>query len=96
MSEPPVVQHHVSLPACVSLTISFNDHAAVYEPVAEWVADEANRLYWVSDEERQKAIATDSVWVCQWYPRTPVGFRTLAASSFDALMAALRTEANKP
>ena len=92
MNDLPVVQRHASLPACVSLTISFNDHAAVYEPVAEWVADEANRLDWVSDQERQNAIATDSVWVCQWYPRTPVGFRTLAASSFETLMAALRAE----
>jgi hypothetical protein len=79
-------------PPCVSLTISFNDHATLYQTVAEWIADADmnNGQDWVSEDEKQRAIATDSVWVCQWYPDTPVGFCSLAASSFEALMRGVR------
>jgi len=79
----------------VSLTIHFNEHANLYETVEAWIIDaEESECYfsWVSLDERQRAIETDSVWICQWYPQTPVGFCALAASTFEALMAAV----NKP
>lgn len=73
-----------------SLIISFNDeHAPNYDTAEEW-GEYHDLRDWVSEEEREKAIATNSVWTCQWYPDTPVGFYLLRASSLPALIAALR------
>lgn len=81
-----------------SLTISFNDaHAPNYQTAQEWSDDEPpfadyNDLEdWPSAEDREKALATNSVWSCQWYPNTPVGFNRLYASSLPTLVAALRS-----
>lgn len=81
-------------PSCVHLGIQFNQHAVYYQTAEEWLADQddgSDRCWfdWVSDEERQKALASGRVWTCQWYQDTPVGFSALAASSFEALMAAV-------
>lgn len=85
-----------------SLTIGFNDdHACNYATAQEWHDEwgqygggaDDDRIDWVSEEERQKAIANNSVWTCQWYPHTPVGFHCVGASSLDALLAHLRREA---
>jgi hypothetical protein len=44
----------------------------------------------VSVEEWHKALAEDSVWILHWYPDTPVGFYRMAASSLEALEAAVK------
>ena len=78
-----------------SLTISFNeDHACNYETANQWrdYSDPESRIDWVSEEEREKALAENSVWTCQWYPNTPVGFNCIGASSLTALIAALTTK----
>lgn len=49
-------------------------------------------LEWASDEEREKAIATNEIWELHWYPDTPVGFCSVFASSFGALVAWLERE----
>lgn len=73
-----------------SLAIEFNNHACNYCSVAEAVGE--RDLYdfgtWASEDEKQKAIATDSVWSIHWYPLTPVGFRCILASSLEVAMAA--------
>lgn len=83
--------NHTKFPRCVSLSITFNDHALNYQSVAQWVseAEELAWFEWVSPDERQRAIEHDSVWTCRWYPDTPVGFCALAASTFEALMTAV-------
>jgi hypothetical protein len=77
-----------------SLSISFNDlNAPNYQTVAEsaesgmpgWPEDEE----WVSPEEKQRAIANNSMWTLQWYPDTPIGFQRLAASSLAVMLAAI-------
>lgn len=76
-----------------SLTISFNDqNAPNYKSVGghlEYYPDADEDAEWVSDEERVKAIETNSWWSAQWYPDTPVGFCSISASSLQALLAAL-------
>ncbi len=68
--------------------ITFNDHAANYRTAAQWwdEADEHARDFadWVSDEERDRALATNSVWCIQVYPETPIGFVAWWASTFEA------------
>lgn len=83
----PQVHRQPGFPSCVELSINFNEHAGVYESAEDWLKD--NEVDWVSPEERQKAIDTDSIWSCQWYPITPIGFCKLAASDFNTLMNAV-------
>jgi hypothetical protein len=78
-----------------SLTLTHNDHKSVYETVAERVADDpyySDAVHWVSEEQRQKAIASNEMWTLHWYPRTPVGFCVLHACDLDVLLKA----ANSP
>jgi hypothetical protein len=70
------------------INISFNDHASHYETADQWWANagEYARGFadWVSDEERERALALNSVWLVQVYPNNPNGFVSFWASSFDA------------
>lgn len=71
-----------------SLHLTHNDHKSVYETAAQWAAN--NDVYehyeWVSDEQREKALATDSVWTLQWYPATPVGFYAVCGADLEAVL----------
>lgn len=75
-----------------SLILSFNEACAPnYQTVRE-IEDEAEKqddihqFDWVSEEERQKAIESNSMWGLQYYPNTPNGFYAIAASSIEALI----------
>lgn len=68
-----------------SIAITFNEHEAYYAAAGERCEDPGD---WVSEEERQKAIETNSVWSLSWYPDTPVGFFVVTASSLEAVLAA--------
>lgn len=76
-----------------SLTIGFNDsNAPNYNTVKAYLEgwpDGADHTDWVSEEERAKAIETNSWWNAHWYPDTPVGFCSISASSLPALLTAL-------
>ena len=81
------------------LTISFNDeHACNYNVAADWddyrADNEDSRIDWVSEEERRKAVATNSVWIIQWYPSTPVGFYAVGASTLEAAIAHVLKESS--
>lgn len=95
----PTVKHQKGFPACVNLRLDFNPHAVDYQSVTEWLAEfegDDCPFEWVSAAERQRAIDTDSVWVCHWYPDTPVGFRALVASTFETLMVAVNATGSVP
>jgi len=68
------------------LYLSHNDHRDYYETVEEYY----NREQFISDQEWEKAVATDSVWTLQWYPDTPVGFYIVSASTLEAIEAKLK------
>lgn len=79
-----------------SLTISFNDcNAPNYMTVRDYLAGEGpgSDTDWVSDEERVRAIETNSWWTAHWYPHTPVGFHSFSAASLPTLVATLADEA---
>jgi hypothetical protein len=75
-----------------TLQLTHNDHKSYYRTVAECIEDGSfgysDADAWVSDEQKQKAIATNDAWMLQWYPDTPVGFCLLMAADLDALLAA--------
>lgn len=88
----PTQKQNTGFPPCIALTVEFNPQAVYYQTVAQWIQERVDGVgepQWVSDEERARAIAQETLWVCQWYPSTPIGSCELAASSFEALMAAV-------
>lgn len=74
------------------LFLSHNEHRDYYQSLPAWLeeqfpdGDEAE--FWVSPEERAKAIATDECWELHWYPETPIGSHRLLASSLEVLLQA--------
>lgn len=77
-----------SLPThAAGLMLSHNEHRSFYESVEQWIQDKP--FDWVSEDERAQAVETDNVWVLHWYPATPVGFHSIAASSLAALLQAV-------
>lgn len=87
----------MKLPRHIALSISHNEHAGNYQTVAEYIGLGSERYSprdafddeWAAPGEKEKAVATNELWECTWNPRTPVGSCFLAASTLDALLAAL-------
>lgn len=73
-----------------SLHLDFNDHHADYIEAKDLGKQFLERTHtsWVSPEERDRAMATDSVWTLHWYPDTQVGFYSVSASSLKAVLEA--------
>lgn len=78
------------------LHISHNQHHGYYETVEQALSAPPGHFSTYSrddfpdEAEIAKAIATDSVWMIQWYPDTPVGFcRSCASTLSRALLEAL-------
>lgn len=76
-----------------SLTLTHNEHKSYYRTVAESVADEDHgyKDCWVSEEQKQKAVALNECWTLQWYPDTPNGFCLLSAADLDVLLQKARS-----
>ena len=68
------------------LTLEHNPQLGVYESVSQY-AEHHFMLYEWPPGERDKAIATNELWVMQWYPDTPIGSYVCAASTLEALLA---------
>jgi len=77
-----------------SLSITWNEHACNYCTVEKWLTEYGTDIKdddFVSLEEKQKAIETNSLWCAHWYPDTPVGFYHIYASTFEALLSGLES-----
>ena len=74
------------------LSITHNPNKNSYETVDEylfsWTHIFGHKFFaeWVNEDERALAIATNELWVMQWYPLTPNGFCAIAAASLGALL----------
>lgn len=67
--------------------LGFNGHTAYYESPADYYSNQPGAVpSWPSEEEKNKAFSENSVWTLQWYPRTPISFYLIAASSLPALI----------
>jgi hypothetical protein len=69
-----------------SLSITCNNQNSSYETVAKALENEN----WFSDEdfvpgEKEKCVATNTIWTLQYYPSTPVGFCLIHASTWQAI-----------
>lgn len=78
-----------------SLHLEHNPHKAYYLTVQQSINDGDHGFRddcWVSEEQKQKAIATNDCWTLQWYPNTPVGFLMMSAADLDVLLNAAKKE----
>lgn len=72
------------------LTIEHDPHRGGYQTVAGWLAGIEGEPDWPGGTEaRERAIASGTLWTCQWYPDTPIGSRWIAAPTLAELLAAL-------
>ena len=73
-----------------SLHLTFNEeNGPDYQSVEDLVThprSNASEIQWISAEEKIKACKENKIWTLRWYPRTPIGFSTLSASSLSALL----------
>jgi hypothetical protein len=69
-----------------SLSITHNQHKDYYQRVEELYSDDRFADSWISDLQKQKAIANQDVWEMQWYPDTPIGFYHILGADLDALL----------
>lgn len=73
------------------LSLTHNEHKSSYQTIEEYFENCLNCSEdWISKEQREKAIAQDSVWKLQWYPDTPIGSYNLLACDLDVLLAAAK------
>lgn len=70
----------------VSLSLTHNEYKNYYLSIEDAVKEIDTGQFWVSSDERTFALATGDIWEMQWYPRTPIGFYKLAASSLHAVL----------
>lgn len=66
-----------------SMHITHNDHKSNYQSLDEYLTDNSELFTLESEEARARAVATDEIWVLQWYPDSPVGFCIVAAPTFE-------------
>lgn len=85
-----------------SLTLSLNDGSAHnYQSVRQllsepgYYASRDEEPDWVSEDSRERAIATNRMWVLHWYPNTPVGSHDVAAATLSEIVDYLRRETNR-
>lgn len=70
-----------------SLHLTHNQHKAYFDTVNDSIdKDEHGYRDWISEEQKQKAIATNECWTLQWYPDTPGGFFIMSAADLDELL----------
>lgn len=78
-----------------SLSISFNTCWGYYQTVKSAIEEgraNGQEFDFVSEEDKQRCIETESLWHVQYYPRTPVGFNDVYASSLDIALDYLLTD----
>jgi len=75
-----------------ALTLQHNDHKNDYTSAEQWIVDLNDWCTWESDEAKQRAIDTDSIWTLQWYPETPVGFCCVAAPTLEEVLRLANTD----
>lgn len=88
----------IKFPAHASLHLMHNEHKSYYQTVEQSIGngDHGYKNSWVSEEQKQKAIATNECWSVQWYPDTPVGFCILSGADLSAVLDAALADDDSP
>ena len=67
------------------LYITHNAHVADYRSMNDYLNEDYIKKF-LSYEEAQKCIASDSIWEVQVYPLTPIGFYKTVASTLSGAL----------
>jgi hypothetical protein len=67
------------------LYLTHNEHKDLYQTLEEWYEDQADN-YDLLPSEFAECLEANEFWSLHWYPETPVGFYTAAASSLEKLL----------
>ncbi len=73
-----------------SMTLAHNEHLDYYMTASAWLDQEeerGNSPDWENEEAEARAIATNEIWVLQWYPNTPISSYKAAAPTLEELLA---------
>jgi hypothetical protein len=76
------------MPECLSYSLEYNPHKRYYEPVTSACPLD----FFISEEELDKCIKLDTVYVLHIYVHTPIGFNAYAASTLEAIMEKVKQE----
>lgn len=76
----------LKLPKHIMLAIEHNQQNLGYQTVAEELASMPGFHEFQTEEARQRAIDTNELWTCQWYPETPAGFCVACAPTLTELL----------
>lgn len=72
----------MKLPAHLCLFITHNEHEACYRKIEDYFKE--SPIFENADaKEIQECIQNNSIWEIQWYPRTPIGFNHVFASTLE-------------
>lgn len=75
------------------LCVECNEHKGSYLPLAQYLEQVDLKEDFRDPAALERSLATDTIWVLQWYPVTPIGFFRVAAPTFEeALELALEVE----
>ncbi|GAF79999.1 unnamed protein product [marine sediment metagenome] len=70
-----------------NITLRKNEHKTCYETVEEYIGGSSTYDYdFMSEEDRQKCIETDTMFEFRIYPSTPVGFNEFCGSSLEIVV----------
>lgn len=67
-----------------SLTINHNEHKDCYQSVEEFTSHHED--YWISEDSKARAIATDEIWEVMWFPDNPLAFYSRMAATLEELL----------
>jgi hypothetical protein len=65
------------------LYLTHNEHKNYYETVKEFIVNQDIEL---TEDEYDKCVINDELWVLQWYPDTPIGSYTVAGSTLEYVL----------
>jgi hypothetical protein len=68
-----------------SLYITHNAHNSSYEVMSKYIKEDFIKPF-LTPEEAENCIKTDSIWEIQLYPRTPISFYKTVGSTFEIAM----------
>lgn len=72
-------------PEMANLSITFNSHAQECSSAREADKYYLDYVEWVSEDEHQRAIASNSVWTLEYLTKD-TGYRLIGASSLQAVI----------
>ena len=69
----------------IELTLTHNDHNAVYLSMAEHIKIIGDDVFH-SEDDILECLVTNEIWELTWHPDTPISFYYVAASTLERVI----------